>query len=123
MKNKKLIFSLFVIFLLSGSLSLNAQVKKTYQGDWSFEAPSAPEGYNTGVITFKQDSSIMEFTYGYYPYPSNWIKAKGDSIIYETNVDGEFVLFSLKIKDKSNITGDAVWSTGQTEMILTKKEE
>lgn len=36
MKNKKLIFSLFVIFLLAGSLSLNAQVKKTHQGDWSF---------------------------------------------------------------------------------------
>ncbi len=55
--------------------------------------------------------------------PSSWLKAKGDSIIYTSNVDGEIVLFSLKIKDKTNINGDAVWSTGQTEMILTKKEE
>ena len=123
MKNKKLIFLLFAIFLLFGSLSLNAQVKKTYQGKWNFEAPTAPEGYNTGVITFKADSSIMEFSGGYYIYPSSRLKAKGDSIIYTTYVDGETVLFSLIIKDKSNITGDAVWSTGQSEMILTRKEE
>ena len=111
------------MFFLSGTLSLDAQIKKTCQGKWNFEAPTAPEGYNTGVITFKADSSVMEFIGGYYIYPSSRLKAKGDSIIYTTYVDGETVLFSLKIIDKSNITGDAVWSTGQSEMILTKKEE
>ena len=123
MKTKTLLFCLFIMFFLSGTLSLDAQVKKTYQGKWNFEAPTAPEGYNTGVITFKADSSVMEFSGGYYIYPSSRLQAKSDSIIYTTNVDGEMVLFSLKIKDKSNITGDAVWSTGQSEMILTKKEE
>jgi len=123
MKTKNLLFCLFIMFFLSGTLSLNAQVKKTYQGKWNFEAPTAPEGYNSGTITFKADSSIMEFTYGYYPYYSSRLRVKSDSIIYTTNVDGEIVLFSLKIKGKSYITGDAVWSTGQSEMILTKKEE
>ncbi len=114
---------MFALFLLSGSLCLDAQVKKSHQGKWNFEAPTAPEGYNSGVITFKADSSVMEFSGGYYTYPSSWVKAKGDSITYTTNVDGEIVLFSLKIKDKTNINGDAVWSSGQSEMILKKKEE
>jgi hypothetical protein len=123
MKRRNFLFVLFAMFLLSGSLSLNAQVKKTYLGDWSFDAPSAPEGYISGIITLKKDSSFMQFTDGYYRYPSSWLKAKSDSIIYQSNIDGEIVLFSLKIKDKTNIAGDAVWSSGQTVMILTKKED
>jgi len=123
MKTKNLLFCLFVIFFLSGSLCLNAQVNKSYQGKWNFETPAAPEGYTSGIVTMKKDSSYMQFDGGYYIYPSSWVKAKSDSIIYESNIDGEIVLFSLKIKDKTNITGDAVWSSGQTVMILTKKEE
>jgi len=123
MKRKNLLFVLFVMFLLSGSLCLNAQDKESYQGKWNFEAPTAPEGYTSGVIILKNDSSRMQFTDGYYIYPSSWLKAKSDSIKYETNIDGEIVLFSLKIKDKNKIAGDAVWSSGQTVMILTKKED
>ena len=123
MKSKNLLFVLFAMFLLSGSLCLNAQVKKSYQGKWNFETPTAPEGYTSGIVTMKKDSSYMRFAGGYYTYPSSWLKPKSDSIIYESNIDGEIVLFSLKIKDKTNIAGDAVWSSGQTVMILTKKED
>jgi len=48
---------MFALFLLSGSLCLDAQVKKSHQGKWNFEAPTAPEGYNSGVITFKADTT------------------------------------------------------------------
>lgn len=101
MKSKNLLFVLFAMFLLSGSLCLNAQVNKSYQGKWNFETPTAPEGYTSGIVTMKKDSSYMRFTGGYYTYPSSWLKPKSDSIIYESNIDGEIVLFSLKIKDKT----------------------
>ena len=123
MKRKIFLILLFVMIFLTGSFALKAQEKKSYMGKWNFETPSAPEGYTSGVITFKKDSSSMQFTGGYYIYPSSWLKAKGDSITYESNIDGTIVLFSLKIKDKSNVAGSAVWYEGETVMILTKKED
>jgi hypothetical protein len=65
----------------------------------------------------------MEFTDGANKVPSNWIKVKSDSIIYESDINGTIVLFSLKINDKLKITGNAVWSEGVTLMNLTKKED
>ena len=115
----RLFLAIFVLFI--GSVSANAQVKKTYTGNWNFTAPTAPEEYMSGVIELKSDSVIMTFTNNPYKYPSNWIKVRNDSLIFETNIDYESVLFSLKL-DKARITGKAVWSDGYTQMILTKKE-
>jgi len=121
MKNKTLKLFLAIFVILGGSVSANAQIKKTYVGNWSFTAPTAPEEYMSGVIELKNDSVIMTFTNVPDKYPSNWIKVRNDSLIFETIIDYEAVLFSLKL-DKAHITGDAVWSDGETEMVLTKKE-
>jgi hypothetical protein len=123
MKSK--IFKLFLplLIMLFGSLTANAQIKEPYYGNWSFEAPSAPEGFTNGIIEIKKDSVYMAFTDGNYRFPSNWVKVKGDSLIYESEINGETVLFSLKIIDKLKVTGNAVWSDGETLMDLTKKDK
>jgi hypothetical protein len=121
MKSKILKSFLLCSILLLGSLSTNAQIKEPYIGNWRFEAPTAPDGYTYGIITFKKDSVFSAFTDKNYTFPSNWIKVKSDSIIYGSNIDGETVLFSLKVIDKLKVTGNAVWSGGETLMILTKK--
>jgi hypothetical protein len=123
MKRKILQLFLLVPILLLGSLSTNAQIKPDYIGNWKFEAPTAPEGFTYGIIALKKDSVIMEFTDGANKFPSNWVKVKSDSIIYESDINGTIVLFSLKINDKLKITGNAVWSEGVTLMNLTKKED
>jgi hypothetical protein len=122
MKRKNLQLLLLGLFLFIGSLPIKAQEKESYLGDWSFEAPTAPDGYTWGIITFKKDSSFIQFTDGNYKCHSNWFKVKSDSIIYESYIDGTTVLFSLKLVDKTKVTGNAVWIDGETHMILTKKE-
>lgn len=121
MKSKILRLFLVISVLLIGSLSTNAQIKKAHIGNWSFDAPTAPEGYTFGIVEFKKDSVFTTFMNS--EYPSTLIKAKKDSIIYEVNIDGEIVLFSLKINKKLKGTGNAVWSYGETIIILTKKED
>ncbi len=122
--NRK-IFQLFLLvpIFLFGSLSSNAQVKTVSVGSWSFEAPDAPEGFTYGVLDLKKDSAFMTFTNGTSRYPSSWIKVRNDSIIYESDINGTTVRFSLKIIDKQKIAGNAVWSDGETSMSLIKKEE
>ena len=121
MKNKTLRSFLVICALLIASYSANAQINKAYAGSWSFTAPSAPEGYVSGIIELKKDSALMTFTDMTYKYPSNWIRVSNDSLIFETTINNDLVRFSLKL-DRTRITGNAVWSDGETEMALTKKE-
>lgn len=123
MKRKIIQSFILVSILLSGSLSTNAQIKPAYIGNWSFETPAAPEGFTSGILTLNKDTVFMAFTDGTTRFPSNWIKVTNDSIIYESDIDGTIVLFSLKIQDKSKITGNAVWNEGETIMNLTKKDD
>jgi len=123
MKNKVLLLLLIMPLLLFGSLSAKAQIKTTYLGSWSFSAPTAPEGYTYGTIEIKKDSVTTFFTGLNYKVPSIWVKVKNDSVTYKSLVDDAEVLFSLKIENQTSIKGDAVWSDGQTQMILKKKTD
>lgn len=123
MKNKILQLFLIISVFLIGSLSINAQIKPAYFGNWSFDAPSAPDGYTYGIIEIKKDSINTFFTQLNYKVPSTWIKAKNDSISYKADVGDADVLFSLKIENETNIKGNAVWSDGETQMILKKKKD
>jgi len=122
MKIKAILHFSLIIILLSLSFSASGQVNTSQIGNWTFEAPTAPEGFNYGVIEFKKDSVLMQFTDGQYKLSSNWVKVKNDSIKYESTVDGTSVLFSLKVVDKQKISGNAVWEGGETSMILTRKQ-
>jgi len=123
MKSKILQLSLLISVLLIGSLSTNAQIKTAYLGNWSFEAPSAPDGYTYGIIEIKKDSINTSFPELNYEVPSFWIKVKNDSINYKAIIDDTDVLFSLKIENETNIKGNAVWIDGETQMILKKKTD
>jgi len=114
---------LLAAILIIGSFNANAQIKQQCLGKWTFETPSAPEGYTMGIIDLKKDSVIMEFTGNPSHYPSTWIKVRNDSLIYESDINGTLVRFSLKIIDNKTVSGEAVWSEGQTAMNLKKKEE
>jgi hypothetical protein len=123
MKNKILQLLLIISVSFIGSLSTNAQVKVAYLGNWSFIAPTAPDGYTFGIIEIKKDSVNTSFTELKYKVPSIWIKVENDSITYKAIVDDTDVLFSLKIENEANIKGNAVWSDGETQMILKKKKD
>jgi hypothetical protein len=119
---RKIIQSLLTVFLLlAGSLSASGQAKKDYQGKWNFEAPSAPEGYLHGTFEIKKDSVFTTFIDYSERFPSNWIKATKDSLYFQAYINGTDVLFSLKTDDKNKISGKAVWSDGETQLMLTKK--
>ncbi len=129
MKNKIKQLVISGMLLLSFPLFLNAQmgnagtgtalIEETYTGNWKFEAPDAPEGSTEGSIEIKPDAVIMKFD-NVTEFPSTWVKFRNDSIIYQTNFEAATVVFSVKIVDKNNMTGKAVWEEGETSFIMTK---
>lgn len=100
--------------------SSEAMIKENYTGDWNFEAPNAPPGSTNGSVVMKPDAIIMSFD-DIEEYPSSWIQVKNDSIIYQVKFDQATVVFSLKIIDKDNMSGKAVWEDGETAVILKKR--
>lgn len=122
MKTRIIKLFIFGSLLLFFSVTADAQKKVTCTGNWKFEAPTAPDGYTYGIMAIKKDSVITQFTDGNYKFPSNWVKLKSDSIIFESDINGTTVVFSLKINDNKKVSGNAVWNEGETLMILTKKE-
>jgi hypothetical protein len=122
MKNCFLFLVLLTAFLVVIPFSSNSQVTKTSLGKWSFEAPGAPDGYTYGIIEITKDSVKTSFTTTDFTFPSVWVRAKNDSIIYKSIIDGTDVVFSLKLEDELNIRGNAIWSDGEAVMILKKKE-
>lgn len=98
----------------------DAMIKENYMGDWKFEAPDAPPGSTSGNLVIKADAIIMSFD-DIQEYPSSWIKVRNDSIIYQVKFDQATVVFLLKVIDKDNMSGKAVWDDGETAVILKKR--
>lgn len=113
--------ALSALFFLLFSFIIDAQISKELSGDWYFDAPEAPEGSTSGTATFKPDTVIMIFD-GHIRFPSDWVKAENDSIIYEISFESDRVRFSLKINDEQNLEGKAVWENGQTPIIFRRKK-
>lgn len=61
-----------------------------------------------GIIDLKPDTAINSFSDIPYSFVSNWVKVRNDSLIFETYINTNAVLFSLKLED-TKIEGEAVW--------------
>lgn len=121
MRTKALqIFIIISIFLMFSNRA-EAQIKKEIIGSWNFKCPYAPEGFDSGIIDIQKDSVFTTFVSITYKFPSTWIKVRKDSLLYNVNINGDDVLYSLKLENKDTINGKAKTSYGESPLILSKK--
>lgn len=123
MKLKALQFILLASFVFSFSKSSLAQINKSITGIWDFQCPFAPEGFNTGTIDIRKDSVFTTFISSTYKFPSQWVKIEFDSLLYNVDINGEEVLYSLKVENKDTLNGKASTSYGVSSLILTRKSK
>ena len=123
MKSKLLQLFLIIAIFLIGSLSIKAQTNNDVLGNWNFKAPYGGSGYTSGILEIKKDSVIMTFTGMGYKYPSSSFKSEDGTLTYNIYVEGTEVFCTLKIENETKITGNAIWDSGETPLILTKKIE
>jgi hypothetical protein len=120
MKTKNFLLSAFMLVGFLAPLSTSAQSVNHLLGDWNAEAPEAPPGFNTSIMTVHEDSVFTTFAGETIIYSSTLIRFNADSLIFEIN--GLDVLCTLKVEDKNKMTGNAVWEGGETRLFLTKQE-
>ncbi|HEX2970460.1 MAG TPA: hypothetical protein VHO46_15290 [Bacteroidales bacterium] len=121
MKTKLIHLFLTGFLFLSVSIISNSQVIGDLLGEWSFDAPQAPEGATFGQAIIKADTVIMRFEGG-LQFPSDWVKSDKDSIVYETTFDEVKVKFALKIIDEQTLAGKAIHSDGDVPITFRRKK-
>ena len=118
-----LLFALCAIFTATGQTnSKNA----THTGKWKFEAPYAPEGFNTGTIDvkFAEDkyTTSISFPTSGYTLAGEKAKVEKDNLSFTVFVEGQEVVVYLKSDTDKKMTGKAVYFEGEIPLTLTKQE-
>lgn len=120
---KKLIILTFLLAIIAGSFDASAKVrKKDVIGDWKYEVPTAPYGFETGVLAFFEKNGKLagelQLTDGSKMGLEN-VKLEKDVLSFSLYVEGGYVSVSSKI-DGENLTGTV--DTPDGEMKLTAKK-
>lgn len=115
-----LLFGLTMAGLL-GPCSVTAQTIGDFLGEWNTEAPDAPSEYTNGVLKISEDVIIAKFSGDYNEYPSTLVKCTSDTLVFE--ITGLGALCTLRIEDKTRMTGKAVWPDGESPFTMTKAEK
>jgi hypothetical protein len=117
-----------LILLLLFSISLvsaqTVKVNTSPVGKWKFEAPSAPEGYNSGSISISfaenKYSTAVSLTGSDYAIPGDKTKVENDSVTFTVLLEGTEIAISLKAENDTKMTGKAVYVDGEIPLTLTK---
>jgi len=114
--NVKSLILIVSIFPLA-SISILAQSKNDLIGKWDAFTPFAPPEFQKSVVRITQDSVFMSMD-GVNFAPANKMEFKNDTLNYEMNEAS----FTLTFESNTKLKGIAKWGSGQSELILTKKE-
>jgi len=127
MKSKTLtllVISFLSVLAVSGQ---NSVKKASPVGSWNFEAPYAPQGYQSGTIAVsmadKKYSATMAFTGNTSPLTAEKVAVVNDSLFFSVYVEGQDVSIKLKLEDAAKMTGKAVYTEGEVPLMLTKVTE
>ncbi len=119
---------LFAVIICLTGMIVSAQNKvRNPSGNWKFDAPYAPQGYNSGKlnIDFARDkfSTKMTFTGNESGFTGENVKMKNDSLFFSVFIEGQYVNIGLKIEDGSKMSGTAVYTEGSVPLTCIRSEE
>jgi hypothetical protein len=107
-----------LVFILA-SQTLIAQKKKNFYGNWNFDAPTAPTGYEIGVMTITSDSVFTKYPSYVHVLKSSFMSFKNDTLTFVFNPAVE-VTVKLTFENKKLLTGKATWLSDESKVTLTK---
>ena len=125
MKNKILailVISIFSVITLNGQAA--APKKLNPVGQWSYAAPYAPEGYQSGTVeiglTDGKYTASFSVTGSECKMPAEKVKFENDVVTFIVMIEANQIDITLKLESDTKMTGKAVYSEGEVPMTLTK---
>ncbi len=127
MKTKTFTFLAILLFTVISVNGQNNTKKNSPMGSWKFDAPYAPEGYTSGIITVgfenQKNTTSMSFEGSDYKIPGENVKSSSDSLIFSVYIENQDVKVLLKIENEAKMSGKAIYSEGEVPLTLTKSAE
>jgi hypothetical protein len=122
---KRIIFYItFILAIVTPGYAQNTKPVADPVGTWKFEAPYAPEGYNSGIIVIvkseQKHTVTMSFTGSEYKFNGENVKVEKASVTFSLNLEGQVIKVSLKGTEEKKMAGIAVYSEGEVPLSLTK---
>jgi len=120
---KKLIILTFLLAIIAGSFDASAKVrKKNVIGDWKYEAPTAPYGFETGILAFFEKEGKLDGELKLadgYKISLEDVKLEKNVLSFGLYVEGGYVTVNTKIEGES-LSGTV--DTPDGELKLTAKK-
>ena len=123
---KKLIILTFLLAMVAGSFNASAKVRqKDVVGDWKYQAPTAPYGFEKGTFTFSEkdgrlagaliltDGSKMDL---------EGVKLEKDVLTFSLYVEGGYVMANFKI-DGDSLSGAVSSPQGNINVTAQKEKK
>jgi hypothetical protein len=127
MKTKTFTLLAILLFMVIAVNGQNNNKKTSPVGSWKFDAPYAPEGYTSGIITVgfenQKNTTSMSFEGSDYKIPGENVKSSSDSLIFSVYIENQDVKVILKIESEAKMSGKAVYSEGEVPLTLTKSDK
>lgn len=122
---KKLMILTFLFVIVLGSVNVAvSQTSKDLVGNWKYEVPSAPYGYEKGTLVFAEKEGKLvgevKFADGYKIDMKDVAYEEGGGVKCGLYVDYEYVSVKAKIEG-TKMTGTV--NTPDGEMKLTAEKE
>lgn len=115
---RKLLFIFGLLFVIGAFTNVNAQSNKTVVGEWKYNVPEAPYGYEKGVIALAEKNKVLSgdlvFDSGYKVKLSN-VSLKADTLRLGVYVESEYVTVVSKVKGNKM---DGIVDSSQGKMTL-----
>lgn len=105
---------LLAVFAISSVQAFAPVEKKDFVGEWKFESPHAPEGYQSGkfVIREMNDGLAGEIIFGeHYKIEMKDVKVTDDVLLFGFNVDYNYIKLKATIED-GKLKGSAATPDG-----------
>lgn len=118
---------LATLLIISTVRAFPPSEKKDFLGDWKFENPHAPDGYNQGTFSIqeKEDelTGILKFSDGYKVDLRNFVLTDG-VLKFSMNVESYDVYVTATVEE-DKLKGTAMTPDGDLpfEAVKVKKEE
>lgn len=127
MKNK--VFTVIILSILAVYTAGAQPEQKNLNpvGEWSYAAPYAPEGYQSGSFTVA--FSDKQYTVGFgvagsdYKVPGEKVKFENNTFTFLIFLEGQQIDFILKMDTEKKMTGKATYSEGDVPLTLTRIEK
>jgi hypothetical protein len=127
MKTKTFTLLAILLFMVIAVNGQNNNKKTSPVGSWKFDAPYAPEGYTSGIITVgfenQKNTTSMSFEGSDYKIPGENVKSSSDSLIFSVYIENQDVKVLLKIESEAKMSGKAVYSEGEVPLTLIKSDK